>query len=112
MVDPSAVPADDDHATLSALHHVVEGEVEVGGVLVCREAPDLGAAALGIGEHGGLDAVHVSDDDVDVETEGGCVLQPGVGGNDERAGREILRQCGVDVITAGEHDRVVAGWGI
>ena len=79
---PTTVTTDDDASSGSRLERDVEGQFEIGGVLVGRMATDLAVAERG--EHLRIDRVEIPDRDVDLETERPGMFDPRVGADHQQ----------------------------
>ena len=105
VVEPSAITTDHDHPAAAGGQRTVEGQLEIGGVLVARMALDTGSRGGSAVERSRVDRVHVADHDVDGEVEALRLCQPSVGGDYQRGTGQQLRNRGKGGVAAGEHNR-------
>jgi len=83
VIDTAGVGADDHDGAWLPGEGCIEGEFEVGAVLV-DGIPGGGRSVLdGGGQQIGIDGVHVADDEIDPEAEDGRMTQSAIGGDHE-----------------------------
>ncbi len=88
VAEPAAPTAEDEAFGETVVDHPLQGEVEVGAVLVDRVALHGDTAGLGAGEPFGRYRVEVADQDVDVDAGRPGRVEPGVDGDDGALGGE------------------------
>src|SRR5260370_915928 len=106
-VGAPAVAADDRDLPGAPVERGGERELEVGVILLPRVGLDRRPGGPGPREQLGVDGIEVSDDDVDGPAERGGVIEPRIGGDDERTIGEMSRDGGRWPIAAREDDRGV-----
>ena len=106
MVQAVAATADHRDRTTGADvgQRPVERELGVGGVLVRRMFDDLDTAAARGLPSGVADRVEVADQHVGPQTGGERMVEPGVGGDQQRRGVEVRHQRRVQPVAADDHD--------